>query len=111
MVPRRVPPSSPIRRQCRTAAAWRRRQAWPGADAGAHSRSLAAAGIILNTAGRINQCCIERQPAEPLRYESQALLALAANVGHQSCVMPVQASIAGPAQRGAPEGQSRNARQ
>ena len=52
---------------------------------------------LLNLEGRINQCRVKRQHAEPLRYESEALLALTAYVAHQSRGMPVQASIAGPA--------------
>jgi L-cysteine S-thiosulfotransferase len=57
----------------------------------------AAAGNILNLEGRINQCRVQRQHAEPLRYESDGLLALTAYVANQSRGMPVEASIDGPA--------------
>ena len=57
----------------------------------------AAAGTILNLEGRINQCRVQRQHAEPLRYESEGLLALTSYLAHQSRGMPVQASIGGPA--------------
>ncbi len=57
----------------------------------------AAAGNILNLEGRINQCRVHRQHAEPLRYESEGLLALTSYVAHQSRGMPIQASIDGPA--------------
>jgi L-cysteine S-thiosulfotransferase len=56
-----------------------------------------AAGTLLNVEGRINQCRVQRQQAEPLRYESEALLALTTYVAHQSRGMPMQASIDGPA--------------
>lgn len=39
--------------------------------------------------GRINQCRQARQKADPLEYESDALLALTAYVAHQSRGMPV----------------------
>jgi len=52
---------------------------------------------LVNLEGRINECRVERQKAEPLRYESDALLSLTAFVANQSRGMPVQASIAGPA--------------
>ena len=57
----------------------------------------AAAGTLLNLEGRINQCRTQRQHAEPLRYESDALLALTAYVANQSRGLPVAASIDGPA--------------
>jgi sulfur-oxidizing protein SoxA len=57
----------------------------------------AAAGNIINLEGRINQCRVQRQHAEALRYESQGLLALTSYVAHQSRGMPIQASIDGPA--------------
>ena len=57
----------------------------------------AVAGNLLNLEGRINQCRVQRQHAEPLRYESDGLLALTAYVAHQSRGMLIQASIAGPA--------------
>ncbi|MEP7085235.1 MAG: sulfur oxidation c-type cytochrome SoxA, partial [Betaproteobacteria bacterium] len=56
-----------------------------------------AVANIINVEGRINQCRVERQHAEPLRYESDELLALTAFVGNQSRGLPVQASIDGAA--------------
>jgi L-cysteine S-thiosulfotransferase len=56
-----------------------------------------AAGNMLNLEGRINQCRVQRQHAEPLRYESEGLLALTSYLAHQSRGMPVGASIDGPA--------------
>jgi sulfur-oxidizing protein SoxA len=52
---------------------------------------------IVNLEGRINQCRVKRQQAEPFRYESEPLLALTTYVATQSRGMPVQASIDGPA--------------
>src|SRR5215470_158892 len=52
---------------------------------------------LLNVEGRINPCPTERQRAEPLRYESEELLALTAYVAHQSRGMPMAVSIDGPA--------------
>src|SRR5205823_7385538 len=52
---------------------------------------------LVNLEGRINQCRVLRQQADPLRYESNPLLSLTAYVANQSRGMPVQASIAGPA--------------
>ena len=52
---------------------------------------------LVNLEGRINQCRVKRQNAEPFRYESDPMLALTAYVASQSRGMPVQASIAGPA--------------
>jgi len=57
----------------------------------------AASGKLLNLEGRINQCRVERQSAEPLRYESEELLSLTAFVTHQSFGVPVGVSIEGPA--------------
>ena len=57
----------------------------------------AKAGRLLNLEGQINQCRTERQGAEPLRYESDELLALTAYVAHQSRGMPIAVSIDGPA--------------
>ena len=54
---------------------------------------------LVNLEGRINQCRLERQQAEPLRYESDPLLSLTAFVANQSRGMPVQASVAGPARK------------
>lgn len=51
------------------------------------------AGGLLNLEGRINDCRQRRQDAEPLRYESEELLALTAYVAHQSRGLPVQPVI------------------
>jgi len=48
---------------------------------------------LINLEGRIMQCRERRQQAEPLRYESDELLALTAYVAHQSRGMPVNVSI------------------
>jgi sulfur-oxidizing protein SoxA len=42
------------------------------------------AGMVLNLEARINRCRSTRQQAEPLVWESEALLALTAHVAHQS---------------------------
>jgi sulfur-oxidizing protein SoxA len=52
----------------------------------------AAAANIVNLEGRINQCRVQRQQAEALRYESEALLALTAYVAHQSRGQPIAPS-------------------
>ena len=56
-----------------------------------------ASGKLLNLEGRINACRADRQGAEPFRYESEAMLAIAAYVARQSQGLPVAVSIAGPA--------------
>lgn len=48
---------------------------------------------LLNLEGRIIQCRGQRQHAEPLDYESEALLALTAYVRYQSRGLPVHATI------------------
>ncbi|MET3580553.1 sulfur-oxidizing protein SoxA [Mesorhizobium robiniae] len=48
-----------------------------------------ATGRPIDLAGRINSCRAERQQAEPLVPESDALLALTAYVTHQSRGMPI----------------------
>jgi sulfur-oxidizing protein SoxA len=48
-----------------------------------------ATGRPIDLAGRINSCRAERQQAEPLAPESDALLALTAYVAHQSRGMPI----------------------
>ena len=48
---------------------------------------------LVNLEGRIMQCRERRQQAEPLRHESDELLALTAYVGHQSRGMPVNVVI------------------
>jgi sulfur-oxidizing protein SoxA len=62
---------------------------YPAWDAG--SRRL------LNLEGRIQNCRVERQMAESLAYESQALLALTALVAHQSLALPLHVAVDGPA--------------
>jgi sulfur-oxidizing protein SoxA len=56
-----------------------------------------ASGKLLNLEGRINQCRSERMGAEPLRYESEELLALAAYLARQSLRLPIKTSIGGAA--------------
>ena len=52
-----------------------------------------AAGGLLNVEGRINHCRERQQHAEPLRYETEELLALTAYLAHQSRGLPVQPVI------------------
>jgi sulfur-oxidizing protein SoxA len=54
-------------------------------------------GKLVNLEGRINLCRNERMGAEPLRYESEELLALTAYVARQSLGLPVAAGIDGAA--------------
>jgi len=54
-------------------------------------------GRLLNLEGRINRCRTERMGAEPLRYESEELLALTAYLARQSLGLPVASSIDGAA--------------
>src|SRR5260221_7384142 len=56
-----------------------------------------ANGKLLNLDGRINQCRSERMGAEPLRYESEELLALTAYIARQSLRLPIKTSIEGAA--------------
>jgi len=56
-----------------------------------------AGGKLFNIEGRINACRVEHQGAEPLRYESEELLALTAYVARQSLALPIAARIDGPA--------------
>ena len=48
--------------------------------------------LLINVEQRINACRIDHQLAEPLRYESKDLLALAAYVGLQSRGLPITIS-------------------
>jgi len=48
---------------------------------------------LLNLEGRINQCRVQQQGADTLRYESEELLSLTAYVAHQSRGMPVNVQI------------------
>jgi sulfur-oxidizing protein SoxA len=50
-------------------------------------------GRLLNIEGRIMQCRVERSHGEPLRYESDELLALTAYVADQSRGMPRSVAI------------------
>jgi sulfur-oxidizing protein SoxA len=54
-------------------------------------------GKLLNLESRINRCRAERMGAEPLRYESDELLALTAYLARQSRGVPIAVSIEGPA--------------
>jgi sulfur-oxidizing protein SoxA len=58
---------------------------------------VGADGKVLNLEGRINACRVERQGAEPFKYESEELLAITAYVARQSKGMPITANIEGPA--------------
>ncbi len=55
-------------------------------------------GRLLNLEGRINVCRARHQGLEPLEYESNALLALAAFVANQSRGYPITVDVSGPAQ-------------
>lgn len=59
---------------------------YPAFDAGAKR--------LLNLEGRINLCRGDKQGAEPLRYESEDLLALTAFVAHRSRAMPMKIEVA-----------------
>ena len=52
---------------------------------------------LLDLGDRINRCRAERMNAEPLRYESDELLALTAFLARQSRGVPIAVSIEGPA--------------
>ena len=54
-----------------------------------------ASGKLVNLEGRINLCRTERMGAEPLRYESEELLALTAYVARQSLGAPIATRIDG----------------
>jgi sulfur-oxidizing protein SoxA len=56
-----------------------------------------ANGKLLNLESRINQCRTKRMGAEPLRYESEELLALTAYIARQSLGLPIKTSIEGAA--------------
>src|SRR5258706_8137284 len=56
-----------------------------------------ANGKLLNLESRINQCRTERMGAEPLRYESEELLALTAYIARQSLGTPIATRIDGAA--------------
>ena len=48
---------------------------------------------LINLEGRVMQCRERRQQAEPLRYESEELLALTAYVAHQSRGVPIDVTV------------------
>ena len=54
-----------------------------------------ASGKLLDLESRINRCRSERMRAEPLRYESEELLALTAYLARQSLGLPIAARIDG----------------
>jgi sulfur-oxidizing protein SoxA len=58
-----------------------------------YPRRDAGGGELLNLEGRINQCRVQQQGADTLRYESEELLSLTAYVAHQSRGMPVNVEI------------------
>jgi len=62
-----------------------------------YPRIDSASGKLLNLESRINRCRTERMGAEPLRYESDDLLALTAYLARQSLGLPVATSIDGAA--------------
>ena len=55
-----------------------------------HPAYDAVSAKVVNLEQRINRCRVERQQAEPLAYESRALLALTAYVGRQSRGLPIE---------------------
>jgi L-cysteine S-thiosulfotransferase len=67
--------------------------------AGAYPKFDAARGRLFNLEGRINACRVEHQGAQPLKYESDELLAITAYVASQSRGLPVHVSIDGPARK------------
>jgi sulfur-oxidizing protein SoxA len=62
-----------------------------------YPRIDSASGKLLSLEGRINQCRTERMGAEPLRYESEELLALTAYLARQSFGLPIATRIDGAA--------------
>lgn len=58
-----------------------------------YPRIDAATSRLFNLEGRINRCRKDQQEGEPLRYESEELLALTAYVAHQSRGLPLQVSV------------------
>lgn len=58
-----------------------------------YPRMNAAGSRLINLEGRINQCRVEQQAAEPLGYESDELLALTAYVAHQSRGMVLAVTV------------------
>ena len=62
-----------------------------------YPRIDSASGKLLNLESRINRCRTERMGAEPLRYESEELLALTAYLARQSLGVPIATNIDGTA--------------
>ena len=62
-----------------------------------YPRIDAANAKLLNLENRINQCRTERMSTEPLRYESEELLALTAYIARQSLGLPLNVGIEGAA--------------
>jgi len=56
-----------------------------------------ASGKLFNLEGRVNACRVDRQGAEPFRYESEDMLAITAYVARQSLGAPIVARIDGAA--------------
>lgn len=63
-----------------------------------YPRFDAQRGTLINLEQQINHCRTTHLHALPYAYESEALLALTAFIGWQSRGLPMQVSIAGPAQ-------------
>jgi sulfur-oxidizing protein SoxA len=59
----------------------------------AYVKTDQGAAKLANIDGRINLCRTQHQQAEPLRYESDELLALTAYVGYQSRGLPVNVTV------------------
>jgi sulfur-oxidizing protein SoxA len=57
----------------------------------------AAAGRVVSLEQQINLCRTERQKADALPFESEALLALTAYIAHQAKGLPMHVAIDGPA--------------
>ncbi len=62
-----------------------------------YPRIDAANGKLFNLEGRINACRVDRQGAEPFRYESEEMLAITAYVARQSLGLPITTRIDGAA--------------
>ena len=56
-----------------------------------------ASGKLFNLEGRVNACRVDRQGAEPFRYESEDMLAITAYVARQSLGAPIAARTDGAA--------------
>jgi sulfur-oxidizing protein SoxA len=60
-----------------------------------HPAYDATSGKVVNLEQRINRCRVERQQAQPLAYESRALLALTVYVARQSRGLPIEIDSSG----------------